>query len=135
MDTKFFQLKCEVVRVCVIFLYIGLFLYFKGIWVPHHIIVIFFLSLLTENVFTLRWLYNKVTRFVFYSVHMKNKLPVPFVLSNHNGKWLNKEQIRFRFSGKHVHSGEKCLPRVACLWSKMPMFQRGEWEREESHFH
>ena len=23
-----------------------------------------------------------------------------------------------------VHSGRKCLPRVACLWSKMPMFQR-----------
>ena len=23
-----------------------------------------------------------------------------------------------------LHSGQKCLPRVACLWSKMPMFQR-----------
>ena len=23
-----------------------------------------------------------------------------------------------------VHLGQKCLPRVACLWSKMPMFQR-----------
>ena len=23
-----------------------------------------------------------------------------------------------------IHSGSKCLPRVACLWSKMPMFQR-----------
>ena len=23
-----------------------------------------------------------------------------------------------------VHSGRKCLPRVVCLWSKMPMFQR-----------
>ena len=22
-----------------------------------------------------------------------------------------------------VHSGQKCLPRVACLWSKTPMFQ------------
>ena len=25
---------------------------------------------------------------------------------------------------KEIHSGRKCLPRVACLWSKMPMFQR-----------
>ena len=25
---------------------------------------------------------------------------------------------------EHVHSGQKCLPRVACLWSKKPMFQR-----------
>ena len=24
----------------------------------------------------------------------------------------------------YIHSGRKCLPRVACLWSKMPMFQR-----------
>ena len=23
----------------------------------------------------------------------------------------------------HIHSGRKCLSRVACLWSKMPMFQ------------
>ena len=23
-----------------------------------------------------------------------------------------------------IHSGQKCLPRVASLWSKMPMFQR-----------
>ena len=23
-----------------------------------------------------------------------------------------------------IHSGQKCLLRVACLWSKMPMFQR-----------
>ena len=23
-----------------------------------------------------------------------------------------------------VHSGSECLPRVACLWGKMPMFQR-----------
>ena len=24
----------------------------------------------------------------------------------------------------YIHSGQKCLPRVACLWSKMPMLQR-----------
>ena len=23
-----------------------------------------------------------------------------------------------------IHSGQKCLHRVACLWSKTPMFQR-----------
>ena len=29
-----------------------------------------------------------------------------------------------------VHSGRKCLPRVACLWSKMPMFQRAGMREE-----
>ena len=30
-----------------------------------------------------------------------------------------------------LHSGQKCLTWVACLWSKMPMFQRaGVWEGE-----
>ena len=28
-----------------------------------------------------------------------------------------------------IHSGSKCLPRVACLWSKMPMFQRAGIEK------
>ena len=28
-----------------------------------------------------------------------------------------------------LHSGQKCLPRMACLWSKMPMFQ-GEGMKE-----
>ena len=43
---------------------------------------------------------------------MKNKLPVPFVLSNHNGKWLKKEQIRFRFSGKHVYGEQIEISRL-----------------------
>ena len=29
-----------------------------------------------------------------------------------------------RTSNKHVHSPQECLASVACLWSKMPMFQR-----------
>ena len=29
-----------------------------------------------------------------------------------------------------LHSGQKCLPRVACLWSKRPMYQRA-WLRGE----
>ena len=28
------------------------------------------------------------------------------------------------------HSGQKCLPRVACLWSKMPRFQGAEIKEE-----
>ena len=28
------------------------------------------------------------------------------------------------FGIRYVQSGPKCLPRVACLWSKMPMFER-----------
>ena len=34
----------------------------------------------------------------------------------------------------HIHSGQKCLPRVAFLWSKMPMFQKvGMREGGEPH--
>ena len=36
------------------------------------------------------------------------------------GNFSREETIR----GNMVHSGQKCLPRVAFLWSKMPMFQR-----------
>ena len=32
--------------------------------------------------------------------------------------------ISLFFYCKQIHSGRKCLPRVAYLWSKMPMFQR-----------
>ena len=32
-------------------------------------------------------------------------------------EWFQSMYVR-------IHSGRKCLPRVACLWSKMPMFQR-----------
>ena len=28
-----------------------------------------------------------------------------------------------KFQNSILHSGQKCLPRVACLWSKMPLFQ------------
>ena len=33
------------------------------------------------------------------------------------------EFIISMYSYRNIHSGQKCLPRVACLWSKTPMFQ------------
>ena len=51
----------------------------------------------------------------------------------------NLDQMRCKGTTKgarasDVHSGPKCLPRVACLWSKMPMFQRVRMrEGEEPH--
>ena len=42
--------------------------------------------------------------------------------------WLGQIKIEYGPPGlnpqKRLHLGPKCLPRVVCLWSKMPMFQR-----------
>ena len=43
---------------------------------------------------------------------------------------LMKKQHSFWFVTTEVHSGQKCLPRVACLWSKTNMFQRAGMREE-----
>ena len=43
--------------------------------------------------------------------------------------FVKKKGFRENWNMK-VHSGPKCLPRMACLWSKMPMFQRAGMREE-----
>ena len=43
-------------------------------------------------------------------------------------KWMASlawhSMLCFILGGSFVHSGQKCFPWLACLWSEMPMFQR-----------
>jgi hypothetical protein len=47
-----------------------------------------------------------------------------YTLSNWANNFIQVGPPNTLRCGYHLHSGQKCLPRVACLWSKMPMFQR-----------
>ena len=55
----------------------------------------------------------------FFSVPHKS-----YVRMINQGSQRKIGQITAIIAKKKVHSGPKCLPRVACLSSKIPMFQR-----------